>query len=213
MTKNGQPFLEGASTRQYMQLYNSDSSTLDMWINSQYGSWILPYKCNLNDAIIDYRIKMLGSFILNDYYFAELFKTMSYEYDPIANYDRKEEWTDTRTPNLTTEDKGNFTNQPYQDVDIASENVYAYNNNSSPVPQLKNELNRQYGLRSGSDGNKRTETGQETNVHKGSLSGNIGVTTTQQMIDAQRNIVDIAFIKVVIRRLVEECFIQETKGL
>lgn len=76
--------------------------------------------------------------------------TLHYEYDPISNYDRKEEWAD--------ESRG------------TSEALTAgYNSAGADVPEAKSSAN--------SNG-KRT----------GRSYGNIGVTTTQQMIEQERRI-------------------------
>lgn len=76
--------------------------------------------------------------------------TLHYEYDPISNYDRKEEWTD----------EGNG----------SSETLTAgYNSADADVPETKSSANSK---------GKRM----------GHSYGNIGVTTTQQMIEQERRI-------------------------
>ena len=84
--------------------------------------------------------------------------TLHYEYDPISNYDKKEEWTD--------ESNGNS--------EGLSENQTAgFNSAGADVPNTKNTVSS-----SASGTNKRT----------GRTYGNIGVTTTQQMIEEERRI-------------------------
>lgn len=84
--------------------------------------------------------------------------TLHYEYDPISNYDRKEEWTD--------ESSGSASG--------TSENKTAgYNSAGADVPESKNSSSS-----SASGKNKRT----------GRAYGNIGVTTTQQMIEEERRV-------------------------
>ena len=84
--------------------------------------------------------------------------TLHYDYDPISNYDRKEEWTDESSGRS----EGTSENQ-----------TAGYNSADANVPESKNtassSANRQ---------NKRT----------GRAYGNIGVTTTQQMIEQERRI-------------------------
>lgn len=76
----------------------------------------------------------------------KLAETLTYEYDPISNYDRSEEW----------EDSGN-----------ALGKVAGYDSET-----LVNS------------------NGAETSAtRKGRIRGNIGVTTTQEMIEAQRDVV------------------------
>ena len=91
---------------------------------------------------------------------------ISIEYAPLENYDRNETWTDTgnRTSNGTVN----------QDTDVESK-VSAYNE-STYQPN-----NRQIG---GTD----TETEVKENAsstHTGRVHGNIGVTTSQQMLASE----------------------------
>ena len=91
------------------------------------------------------------------------------EYNPIENYDRIEEWTDTGTG--TQNDNGN--QKGYQG---------GYNPNS---PGTAPEMVQQEQIET-TNGN--TSSGQST--HKGRVHGNIGVTTTQRMMEQEMNISD-----------------------
>lgn len=88
----------------------------------------------------------------------KLESTMHYNYDPISNYDRKEEWTD--------ESSGNT-------AGTSESQTAGYNSASADVPESKNTASS-----SASGTIKRT----------GHASGNIGVTTTQEMIKQEREI-------------------------
>lgn len=84
--------------------------------------------------------------------------TLHYDYNPISNYDKREEWTD--------ESSGSSEGK--------SENKTAgYNSADADVPESKSSASS-----SASGKNKRT----------GRAYGNIGVTTTQQMIEEERRI-------------------------
>ena len=84
--------------------------------------------------------------------------TLHYKYDPISNYDRREEWMD--------ESQGIS--------EGTSENQTAgYNSDNADVPESRNTASS-----SASGKNKRT----------GRAYGNIGVTTTQQMIEEERRV-------------------------
>ena len=84
--------------------------------------------------------------------------TLHYEYDPISNYDRREEWTDESSgiSEGTNENK-----------------TAGYNSAGADVPESRNSASS-----SASGKNKRT----------GRAYGNIGVTTTQQMIEEERRV-------------------------
>lgn len=53
-----------------------------------------------------------------------------------------------------------------------------------------------------------TETGNETTEHSLSRSGNIGVTTTQQMIESERNIAAINVFDIICKDISEKIFLQ-----
>ena len=109
------------------------------------------------------------------------FKALSLEYNPIHNYDRQEEWSTTLKGNSTSNIQGEET----QTGTTESENKQtAYNSGSlvtsdtnTVTPNLTNE----------------TTTSNSTNIDNteirtGHTSGNIGVTTSQQMLEAELQI-------------------------
>lgn len=101
--------------------------------------------------------------------FEKWVKALSIDYNPLENYDRIEDWTDTGESsgnsigqnNNTIEDKKSaFDSNIYENSALNTNNSHTdsnYNNNNS-------------------------------NVHVGRLHGNIGVTTSQQMLEAELNI-------------------------
>lgn len=91
----------------------------------------------------------------------KLAATLRFEYDPISNYDRKEEWTDTSSGTSEALTAG-------------------YNSADADVPEAK----------SSASGNAK---------RVGRAYGNIGVTTTQQMIEEERRVVDFDMDHVIIQ--------------
>ena len=88
----------------------------------------------------------------------KLESTLHYDYNPINNYDRHEEWTDESSGNTS----GTSENQ-----------TAGYNSAGADVPESRNTASS-----SASGRNKRV----------GRAYGNIGVTTTQQMIEEERQV-------------------------
>ena len=114
---------------------------------------------------------------------SELEKTRHYDYNPINNYDRSEKWTDSGSNSATYSDSNTRAgNSLGKQAGYNSENLYTQTGTE------ENETNSTNGTSSGSD---RTE-------HSGTISGNIGVTTTQQMIQEQRDIVNYSVYDVII---------------
>lgn len=135
----------------------------------------------------------------------------SLAYEPIENYDRHEEWTDT--PNITrvsqasgtdiatsTAGQGSITSQ--DGTDTGETKVSAFNT-SEYQPESQNTTT--YGnattvKTNGTDtnemkyGKKDVNTEQGTNKHVGHVHGNIGVTTSQQMIQSELELRKQSFI-------------------
>lgn len=84
--------------------------------------------------------------------------TMHYDYDPISNYNRKEEWEDV----TSGESNGSSENQ-----------TAGYNSAAADVPEGRSSAQ---------------SSGSSKAIRKGRAYGNIGVTTTQQMIQQERDI-------------------------
>lgn len=101
----------------------------------------------------------------------ELEKTLHYDYDPISNYDRHEEWSDDSEGSNTA-------------ASSATNKQAGYNS-----PELVT-----------SDGSESsgTSSGKSSSRHVGTVRGNIGVTTSQQMIEEQRKIVNYCVYDVII---------------
>ena len=89
----------------------------------------------------------------------ELEKTLHYDYDPISNYDRREEWTDDSEGSSTATSTATGKQAGYNSQELVT-----------------------------SDGSESV----------GTVRGNIGVTTTQKMIEEQRAIVNYCVYDVII---------------
>ena len=92
--------------------------------------------------------------------------TLHYDYDPISNYDRREEWEE-ESSGITS---GSTTGQ-------IERRTAGYNSAESNVPE-SSDTTGENASSSASGKNKRT----------GRAYGNIGVTTTQQMIEEERRV-------------------------
>ena len=101
----------------------------------------------------------------------ELEKTLHYDYDPISNYDRHEEWTDDSEGSSTA-------------TSTATGKQAGYNSQ---------ELVTSDGSESGG-----SSSGKSRSKHVGTVRGNIGVTTSQQMIEEQRRVVNYCVYDVII---------------
>lgn len=127
----------------------------------------------------------------------KLYAVMSAEYDPIENYSM----TETDTPNITRTETPNIarTRITKQKADVVvisngtnAADVYGFNS-SEPVPQAETNGNATQRTQGDADNNvtdeTEDETGTRTHTETGSRtlrrSGNIGVTTSQQMLESE----------------------------
>lgn len=105
--------------------------------------------------------------------------TQNYEYDPIENYSRIEEWSDTVTATGTGTAKGKNTGSNQNRME-----VWGYNSTTS-VPQNMATANNTDNIE-----NTSTASSEQSGTHTGKIHGNIGVTTTQKMIQEERKVLD-----------------------
>lgn len=177
-------------------LYNYDNSLFDnLTIPDGLNADILTAaileicgECEVIYPDFDFCRYMLGWFSQRHFYtWNELYKTLNYEYDPIANYDRKAEWSEDETTtgngnstgNVTSTGNGNSTST----AAVTSFNSYDFKDASKNTGESSTTNSEN------STGEVKTDTTRNL-TRKENISGNIGVTTTQQMIEAQRKVVE-----------------------
>lgn len=138
----------------------------------------------------------------------KLLASTQFEYNPIWNFDRTESYTDKTEHNVlgTTDVKTQGTGTASQDGSVdrseVSEQKVSAENVSSYQPDARtdngiNETSTTSATSSSSETNSgRNTVDEDTTVsHEARLTGNIGVTTTQQMIEAERKVVRYSVIE------------------
>lgn len=155
----------------------------------------------------------------------KLYETTQYEYDPIYNYDRTEEVTDSRTidrnrtqsnrysentdEDSTTNQSGTEGIKESSEHNVSAENVGSYQPDAIDIRtgdntnSLDTDVNRNVDVSGNSSGDEDEKT-TETFTHKARMFGNIGVTTTQQMIEQERNVVRFTVIDQIVADFVDE---------
>ena len=106
--------------------------------------------------------------------FEKWVNALSLEYNPIENYDRMEEWEDKSNGNSIGETKGTTSLNSINEnrVSAFDSDLYqpdSYNSNTS----------------NGNDESNTKTNSINNNKHVGRVHGNIGVTTTQQMLESE----------------------------
>lgn len=132
----------------------------------------------------------------------ELYKTTIQDYNPIYNYDRTEETTDTRSGTRKLSEDTSSNTKQNGDTSVtdtssdSSEHTMSADNSGSYEPDYKDTASR-HDTQESESSNRVDVTGDravdettgETYSHKLRAYGNIGVTTTQEMLEAQRKLV------------------------
>ena len=124
----------------------------------------------------------------------KLLATEKLEYDPIENYSMTESGTDVRTPDLVsnTTASGTSTGTATNTADTTTA-VTTYDNTADFINQNKGTDNSTSTTSAeNSTTGKTTTTGTEKTTHEFKRSGNIGVTTSQQMIQSEREVADFS---------------------
>lgn len=137
----------------------------------------------------------------------KLYDTLNLKYNPIDNTDKYEDYTDTRTTERTTAGKTastsggtdsrtenettSGTRNETTEHDVSAENASYYQPDNRDTTRGSNEDSRENTARgttslTSNGTNSETENYIDTFKHTLHTHGNIGVTTTQQMIEAER---------------------------
>lgn len=101
-------------------------------------------------------------------------KTVNLEYDPLENYDRREEWMDSASGNSSQNSTASG-----NDSNTNTEKVSAFNSTGFE--------NRAQATSTGENSTTGSTTGEaeSESTHSGRVHGNIGVTTAQQMLKSE----------------------------
>lgn len=147
-------------------------------------------------------------------------KALSLEYNPIENYDRMEDWTDSSTNkmNRNSVENRNLSNSMRSDRNLQSvtkntgsdtnlHNVSPYDSGTyaadyQDIVNINNQSEtddtgtiKTNGSDSGTVINTGNDSSNTDSTHKGRTHGNIGVTTSQQMLEAELKIARFNLIK------------------
>lgn len=119
----------------------------------------------------------------------KMYETTIIEYNPIENYDRKEDWTDTRQTtgkvNQTTSAESENTNK-----------VHGFEENAIVTANIEDSTGKG---KSDSESNEN-----ETMIHTARMHGNIGITTNQEMLEAERELVQFNMIDYITKSFQKE---------
>ena len=141
----------------------------------------------------------------------KLYATTNLEYNPIHNYDRTEEWSEEETGNRNEsrtqsqessgESSGTVQNSGEDTVksDVSAFNETSYTPKELQTTTLGTENTSSGRAKQSTDITDDTdESNSRNNKKTGRAYGNIGVTTTQQMIEAERSVVKFNIVDYIV---------------
>lgn len=102
---------------------------------------------------------------------------LSIEYDPLENYDRKEDWADNKIENAVASDSSNQTGSGEVTGKKSAYDSADWENHDKTDSST-----------SGSSNATTNTLSQGSSAHSGRTHGNIGVTTSQQMLQAELDV-------------------------
>lgn len=135
------------------------------------------------------------------YEYDKLVDTLSLEYNPIENYSMTEKGTDTRTPNITQTNKGKNTNTVGVDTAITTGKT-TFDKSDSFINDTKT-TNTGTNTDTQDIDTTVTTAGNEKTVHELTRSGNIGVTTSQQMIESERKLAMFSVVDLFVKAIAD----------
>lgn len=154
-----------------------DNDSTDWILQYYYGSYIVDGVTTLNIDALTEELKKRTHVFLTTYGDAlnRLYKELSVEFDPIENYDRKEESTHTFTP----------TGEEYRERNNLGDDTTAYTQtayNNNTIDNNKTTYNSSVTEKNGYSEGRKDTTSIASRIH-----GNIGVTTAPQMLKEYDN--------------------------
>jgi hypothetical protein len=109
--------------------------------------------------------------------FTKWVTVLGIEYNPLENYDRQEAWSDSTSTSESSSASASDSASSSQLGDVSAFNVSDYS------PESKATSANNASSTSNASGNKYENSG-----HRGRIHGNIGVTTSQQMLLAELDV-------------------------
>ena len=121
--------------------------------------------------------------------FKKWIDALAVEYNPLDNYNRHEEWTDQHTGTGSINTKTELDNVVTDESGSTTEKKVSAFDSSSYEPKESEHIDFDNESTTSSEGKSDTTTADnKTIVHNSHIHGNIGVTTSQQMLQSELDI-------------------------
>lgn len=189
-----------------LSVYNNNKNNYDLKFNMLYG------KLNLLDSFENSNAIELSDALIsilfdnNAYKYNKLFKTLSLEYNPIENYNRDEIITTTYGGTTRTENYGlSKTSNVYGDAVTENENLKSAFNEIDYSKDSKSVITDKSKTDTTTIDAKTdivSESAHTDSIHN-TTKGNIGVTTSQQMIQSERELANFVLYDMIFNDIID----------
>ena len=143
------------------------------------------------DLILD---ALFALYNINEYKYTGLYKTTVLDYNPIENYNMIENSSDTsHSSGTNTNDIGGQNTTSSETVKISPYDTSDFSNNNESSSSINTSARSDL---YSSEGNVNT-------THNLTRTGNIGVTTTQQMIESERKVLEMRFVDIICKDIIK----------
>ena len=143
----------------------------------------------------------------NQYNWKKLYDTTLLEYNPIENYDRMEDWTETDSETGTNSRNNDIRNTISNEVtnsgNVTEQNTAFNAGLADHAKEISNNNTNSNGSGSTTENESGTSKRDLTHKRTGRTHGNIGVTTSQQMIQSEREVAMFNIYDIIAESFVE----------
>ena len=170
---------------------------MDYFIGYSADKYISPLldKMNDYDEDLDTTSSRLANTILRRFAtkWKKIYDALMIEYNPLENYSMEEE----RTPDLTTEETENVNSEVTTNRETNASSKYKGFNASDPVTITTTDGSEDVTTSGASADNETHRVIENTGTETLTRSGNIGVTTSQQMLESEFKVRQYDFYKMI----------------
>lgn len=176
-------FCEKYGERDFYKIYDSENRTNNTYAIRQASTYITLYGKT------------------HKYEYDKLVDTLSLEYNPIENYSMTERGKDTRTPDITQTNTGKNTNTVGIDTSTTTGKT-TFDKSDSFINDTKT-TNAGTNTDTQDINTTVTTAGNEITEHEITRSGNIGVTTSQHMIESERKLAMFSVVDIFVKAIAD----------
>lgn len=179
--------------KEYLETYYSNADLLDNYFGMRDSDRILDVDYD------DITIMIRGCLLNNDYKYNNLYRTITQDYNPIHNYDGTETVTTTYGKTIVTNENGEVNSSVITGIGKVTD----VSSTTNFLSDTENEANKNV-----TTSDARTDTSKVNAVTNKATSdshidtvvtekgGNLGITTTAQMLEGERQLSYFSFYEI-----------------